>query len=153
MFYIKEIEDMHVDLNYVALKEVDPKITTLIVTYPHKYVPLFKDILKLKDTKIIETREYMEVLRRYVCDFKNIILVGFELNNFEKELFSQLCEKLQKNIILIKTINVFFCTKQSKNVYYFIFYQFKIFDNMSLQTIINWQNYLFKQKYSNVIVM
>lgn len=78
--------------------------STLIITGKHSYVPSLASLTaEMRDgsISILESSDVFDAIISTIQDFKTFIIVNLKLNLFEKEFFSQLANKLNKEFIAI----------------------------------------------------
>ncbi|KAI5170007.1 hypothetical protein PAEPH01_1168 [Pancytospora epiphaga] len=96
--------DIMKEAGEIIPKAVENGVRTLIIGKEMRGVRLLPSfICKHKGTIfILETSEYLEGLTSAIDDYKTFIMIGFRLNNFEKEFLRQICDKLDKKVITVE---------------------------------------------------
>ena len=91
------------DCNEIAMSSLIENKKTLIVTEKHSFVPSFSVLLKYRDHVFVaETSDYFGAIKSHIGEFKMFIIVGHELDNFQREFFNQICNRLDKTIIHLR---------------------------------------------------
>lgn len=101
------ITDMNI--NEEAIKKIPEHGKTLLITRKHTFVPDIYTLLEIKriisdnnSVFVIETNDCVQAIQDNISEYKNFLIVGYILNNFENEFLRQISVRLDKLIIQYK---------------------------------------------------